>query len=345
MQQDLLPLTEQTELDEPIKVRLPTRTDARNRLCRQMEIARGDGQDPWTYAASRAVGGLRQKTNVVIKTRAEVRSLYRAWTFSHPRSENAEKAIRRLIHTVDNELKRQGLDVERSDKYHPEVVEIEGAGGEPPAHPPYQPGDVIRVPGRVLGMKTQGDDGEMVPSEALTDVTVDMLGSEMVLIRDRRVFSPVDHKLTWIPHDEVDSVNREENERREIRKSIREKRKQADMDDLLDLCKRHAIAEAERVWPGGTVPVEDIEFRFNERLTYHGGFYFGRHAPRKGGWTPVIELSAPRYYNRGLAHLLDVVRHELIHAWQDFHPDGHPPDAHKHHGRDFKQWVEPLNTH
>lgn len=336
---DLLTVEEQTPLDSPIKVRLSTRTDARNQLMRQWEICSSDGDCPRIELVGlRAFGTVRQKTNVVVKTREEAASAFKMIAFGIPRSTQERKALDRFASDLSDELKRQGLRVDRDDKHHPEVVEIEGAGGTPPAHPPYEAGDVVNVPIGEFGHQSKNDDGEWDYAEELTTATVESLGSTHVLLSYRE-------KLVWVEYDTIDSRNDRVKESRERREAIRAKRRSVDREALLALCKRHAIAEAERVWPGGTVPVEDIEFRFNDRLSYHGGFYYGRRCYKKGGTTPVIELAFCRYENRGLNCLLEIVRHEMIHAWQDFHPEGHPPDAHKHHGRDFKQWVEPMKTH
>lgn len=345
MMSNQLPTAEQTELETPIKISLSTRTDARTRLVRQVEIARGDGEAKWRWAAAPAVGSPRQKTNIVLKTREECASLFNLIAKAHPRSENSQNSLRRVRDTLDNELKRRALDCEETEDGKLEVVEIDGAGGEPPAHPPFDAGDIVNVTAGELGYVTTTEDGEKIPSTDAKSVTVDRLGSERILIRRRRSFSPVDHKLQWIPYDTVDSVAHDSMERRDRRRAIKRKRKQADKDALLALCKRHAKAEAERVWPGGTVPVDDITFSFNPRLSYHGGRYYPRSYYGADKPVPHIELCFDRYVNRGLGELLEIVRHELIHAWQDYHPDGHPPDAHKHHGRDFKQWIEPLNTH
>lgn len=334
MSENLLPMDEQTELEIVIKIRLQADTKARRLLMRQSRIHKADGGDPEDWAAFRATGTDRQKTNIVIKTREEATSLKRFLKLAHGKSDNTHKALQRVESELSNELLRQGLKFDIEDAYHPDILEINGAVGEAPPSPGLQPGDIVRIRGKHLGWKNGGE-----PSEDYRSVPVEALGPEKVLLDDS--FTGDGSRLIWASAEHIDGLDRDAMEQRDVRRSVREKRRQADFDALAELCKRHAKQVADDVWTD-TVPVDDITFQFNNRLSYHGGFYYPRtHSSRPA---PRIELATERYVDYGLSRVLDIVRHELIHAWQDYHPDGHPPDAHKHHGRDFKQWTDALNT-
>lgn len=334
-QRDVFPVAAQTMLAEPIKIRLHQETDARHRLMRQARILRDDGQDPEEWAAFRAVGTDRQKTNIVVKTREEARSLVRLLGHALPKTQNEQDAISRVKDELETGLIKLGFEVE-GDKYDVSLREVEGAYGEAPPSPPYEPGVIVNLKGKHIGVMT----GSGEPYEELLAVEVVRLGPSKVLVE--RAY-PSSSSYTWVSPAVIEGVNDEELERRERRVSIKEKRRQVDEDALAALVTEHLKQEAARVWPSGTVPVEDIDIVFSNRLSYHGGFYYPR--AHREYENPTIKLAMERYVNRGLNCLLEIARHELIHAWQDFHPDGNPADTHKHHGRDFKQWVEPMNTH
>jgi hypothetical protein len=124
--------------------------------------------------------------------------------------------------------------------------------------------------------------------------------------------------------------------------SVEDKRRQADMDALLDLVIEHARRVCADVWPGGTVDPDDIHWFWNTRYTSCAGRCYFRNNPDYGGQNVAIGLAPDYYYQFGLEGLLEVARHELIHAWQDLHPDGFDRGG---HGTDFKQWVDDLDTH
>jgi len=333
MLNDSYPIKQQTELEAPIKIKLSSSTDARNLLVRQAEIASGDSEDPLKWAAVRVVTNRRQKTQMVVKTREEACSLSRFLKFASIPSKQTKSAFERVRKELKSGLKRQGLELDTSDRYKPEILEIDGCEGKKPSDIEVTPGDIIQVEGGALGYHTTKD-GERIPSKDYRDVEVDTLFSEKLLVRDRT-------RLVFIKYDKVEAVNLDRMEQRRIRYSVREKRKQADWDALADLVKNHLKKVAHDVWSGETVPVDQIAVDFNPLFSWLGG----RYHPRSLIDGPKIELSKKMYVSKGLAYLYSVARHELIHAWQDYHPDGHPPDTHKHHGRDFWQWVDTLDTH
>lgn len=98
----------------------------------------------------------------------------------------------------------------------------------------------------------------------------------------------------------------------------------------------HAGEVCESVWPGGTVDPDAIEWTWNGRLRSTAGRFRAHPDDRP----PEVELAWGYYREHGLAELLSTVRHELIHAWQYFHPDG----GRVGHGPTFTQWVEDLDT-
>lgn len=330
-------MDEQTELETELKVRLGVDTDARRQLRRQTEIMLSDGpkghEDYAKRAAAvRAVGTDRQKTNIVLRTREEIESLFTLATFANPKSRNAKKALDRALGDVRTELRRRGYELDKSDKYDPELTR-EFVPGNPPEDIPYSEGDVIEAPATAAGHPSDSIH-DVDTSGSLKDYTVDVVSKHRVFAED--VFG----NYGWIPHTVVEGLNTERMRARRIAAEARAKREQADMDALLALCKRHAEHVANDVWPEDAVPVSEIDFEWNSQFSWLGG----RYTPNDMRGGSIIELSPGLYYTHGLAELLEIVRHELIHAWQDYHPAGNPPDTHKHHGRDFRQWLDDMNT-
>ena len=120
------------------------------------------------------------------------------------------------------------------------------------------------------------------------------------------------------------------------------KRRQADMDAILDLTIEHARQRCSEVWPGGTVDPDEIEWFWNTRLVSSAGMAYPRSNTNYGGKEyPAIGLAPDYYYQFGLEGLLETARHELIHQWQYQHPDGFDRGG---HGPDFKQWTDDLDT-
>lgn len=335
---ETLSVAKQTELDEPITIPLNQTTRTHSQLIRWGNVMREDGMDPEQWCGLDAL--TRYKTKIEVRTREEAASLSCTIGQVNPKSSNVRKTLDRVYGDLSEGLLRQGLTLDSTESAVelPDVVELDvDPNGEPPSGIAFQPGDVVKVRASALGHEKMGEDGELTPDSDLTSVTVDTLAADHALVED--TFST----KTWLPFTDIHSLDTEEMNRREIRRSIREKRGQADMDALLDLCKRHAEQVASEVWPSGTVPVEEITFAWNNQFSWLGGRYTRRTDWKNNG--PKIELAPDLYRNRGLDYLLSVVRHELIHAWQDYHPDGHPEDTHDHHGRDFYQWVDELETH
>ena len=121
---------------------------------------------------------------------------------------------------------------------------------------------------------------------------------------------------------------------------VEPKRRQADMDAILDLVIEHARDRCAEVWPGGTVDPDDIYWFWNTRLSSSAGMAYARKG-RQHGDRPAIGLAPDYYYQFGLDAVLRTARHELIHQWQYEHPDGFDSGG---HGTDFKQWVDDLDT-
>lgn len=132
----------------------------------------------------------------------------------------------------------------------------------------------------------------------------------------------------------------------------RARREEADLDALLELCKEHARQVCADVWPGGTVDPDVLDWEWNTRLRSCAGYYWNAHyhvpdyskcdRPNCSNYHEgKIELAPGSYYTHGLAELLSTVRHELIHAWQDYHPDA---DNNQVHGPQFKQWLDDMDT-
>lgn len=109
-----------------------------------------------------------------------------------------------------------------------------------------------------------------------------------------------------------------------------------DRDSILLLTQVHAEEVCSQVW-GSTIDLQEIDWSWNNRFQSTAG----RYTPRSYRDGPKIEVAWGYYDRHGLLDYLQVVRHELIHAWQDYHPDG----GRLGHGPKFKQWIEDLQTH
>jgi len=120
---------------------------------------------------------------------------------------------------------------------------------------------------------------------------------------------------------------------------VEAKRRQADMDAILDLVIEHARRECAEVWPGGTVDPDEIHWFWNTRLSSSAGMAYSRIG-RQHGDRPAIGLAPDYYYQFGLEAVLRTARHELIHQWQFEHPDG----GISGHGPKFRQWIDDLDT-
>lgn len=114
-----------------------------------------------------------------------------------------------------------------------------------------------------------------------------------------------------------------------------EKAESSDRESVLLVAQTHADEVCQRVWPGGTVRPDELQWTWNNRLRSSAG----RFCPN-GDDPERIELAWEYYELHGMLELLDVVRHELIHAWQYNHPDV----GRAGHGQSFKQWVSDLDT-
>jgi len=109
-----------------------------------------------------------------------------------------------------------------------------------------------------------------------------------------------------------------------------------DREAVLQATQVHAREVCSSIW-SHTVDPDQITWVWNNRFRSAAG----RYTPRTRRDGPRIELAWGYYSLHGWLEYLKVVRHELIHAWQDFHPDG----GGLGHGPKFKQWIEDLNTH
>lgn len=198
----------------------------------------------------------------------------------------------------------------------------------------------------VLGQEKFLSDGyvEANDSPYVQQFTVKAVRGEKVKVQYTSLGEP-----HWIPRDMIVDVNhrataeylRKRRRRAQRAKRIRERVTQTDLDQLMDVVKRHARKVCSDVW-NDTIDPDRADWFWNKRLRSSAGMcYTNSYSSPKGVGGPAIGLAPNYYYLHGTDELLAVVRHELIHLWQVLHPDGGTIG----HGPKFRQWIDDLDTH
>lgn len=337
-QWDAIPdVAEQTELDDPIKIRWSGRDRARVR--RGLNAALADGHMDRGIAAP--VMG-RQKTQIVIKTEEELEAF---------RDELTYKAKRRVCDRIESEIESQLPDDDDGAaivRYDPPLQD----------HPCYTDAPVDFAVGDVVellaysGIRTLRDDnGIKVGSVKCkpTGTSAYHVVREIDGYRVKVAWGDHDDSTSWVPRDRIVGTNVHQKAKFEYRREKArrkrariEKRKETDLDTLMnEVVIPHARKKATEVWPGGTVDVDEICWFWNPQLSNAAGMAYSNGAVPKSmaSGRLAIGLAPDYYYQKGIEELLDTVRHELIHVWQFEHENGKSNGG---HGPDFRQWMDEM---
>lgn len=300
---------------------------------RECEVRRADAENPETrfdLKGCPAVNTTRQKTNMVFHTLEESLAFFILADYAHQKSRAQRKTTERCVREMHFELARRGYEYIDHTFTNVDYKELPEASGNAPDDFPYEPGDEVTAD--TIEPPFGGSDRWTLGAVSETHAFVYQ--------------TPKRNKWhwDWVEQSALSEAGTPLNE------WIVERRKQADRESLLELFERHAQAVCNEVWPGGTIDLDTIEIRWNNRLTNYAGRYYPRGYRGTGDNpdkpAPCIELAWNSYLTHGLAEVLDTLRHELIHAWQDFHPDADDPGRKpwSHHGPEFTQWVDDMNT-
>jgi hypothetical protein len=332
---------EQTQLDEPIKVRWSSQN--RSRMRRRFRAALADGY------MEEAIGlpvVTRQSTNIVIKTEEELEVLrkcssmvkWRVW----------ERIEAEIKDQLPDELKAQPIPT----KYEPPLKD----------HPCYKSVSLdLKVGDRIETLKYNGhgtvyDDDNNNIGDKKCNANGTITYYTVRRVEDDRVLAQWCNRdtLNWLPREQIVGVSVYEKAKAEYKEYKRQraaakkeakvsKRKETDMDTLMEeVVIPHARKWANEVWPGGTVDVDEICWFWNPYLSNAAGYaYWGGAVPKTmASGRLAIGLAPGYYYQHGIDKLLEIVRHELIHIWQYEHPEGDGG-----HGPTFHQWTDDMDTH
>ncbi len=333
-------VAEQTELDEPIKIRW-TGHD-RSRVRRKFEAALCDGY------MKEAIGFpvvTRQSTNIVIKTEEELAAFKRC----------SPMIKWRVWDRIEAEIKDQLPDEETATpiptKYEPPLKD----------HPCYKDVSLdLNVGDHIETLKYSGhgtvyDDDNNKIGDKKYNANGTITYYTVRKIEDDRVLAQWGNRdtMNWLPREQIvgvsvyDKAKAEYTEYKRQRAAAKKqakvsKRKETDLDTLMEeVVIPHARKWADEVWPGGTVDVDEICWFWNNYLSDAAGMaYYGNAVPRTmASGRLAIGLAPEYYYQKGIDNLLSIVRHELIHIWQYEHPEGDGG-----HGPTFHQWTDDMDT-
>lgn len=227
-----------------------------------------------------------------------------------------------------------------------------------PETPDFDVGDVVDVLAYNGLRVIRNDDGTVIGHEDTFKVFDSMespyltyfIVTEMNGVKVKGKFHATGDEK-WIPRDMVVGLNPEkkaelleQQKKREERRRVIERRKETDMDALMeDVIKPHARKIISDVW-NDTIDADEITWFWNPYLrTCAGRMYAGASVPKcanNTGRRLAVGLAEDYYYTHGIDEILRTVRHELIHVWQHAHPAGGKIG----HGPKFKQWLDDVDT-